>query len=143
MWAWCMQGLKELGSLVSGGPQSDPEAAARVPAALELAAQLHYRLGHSRECIQLYDSLFQQHKVSSASCHVSGTYLHCSPVVSDSQHLASSWLAQADSLQLRTNVLAAYVSAGLSREIPDLMSAMKLSTRDSFEVSQQGLRLSA
>lgn len=41
---------------------------------------------------------------------------------------------QADGLDLKTNVLAAYVAAGLSREVPDLMAAMKLSPKSSFEV---------
>ncbi len=41
---------------------------------------------------------------------------------------------QADSLELKTNVLAAYVAAGLSKQIPALMSAMKLSADKSFEV---------
>lgn len=43
-------------------------------------------------------------------------------------------LQAGDSLELRTNVLAAYVAAGLARELPALMSAMKLSAKDSFEV---------
>lgn len=37
-------------------------------------------------------------------------------------------------LELRTNVVAAYVAAGLAGELPALMSAMKLNARDSFEV---------
>mmetsp|Transcript_20977 Transcript_20977/g.35805 ORF Transcript_20977/g.35805 Transcript_20977/m.35805 type:complete len:705 (-) Transcript_20977:159-2273(-) len=41
---------------------------------------------------------------------------------------------KADSLQLKSNVLAAYVAAGLSREIPDLMAAMKVSPKDGYEV---------
>jgi len=41
---------------------------------------------------------------------------------------------QADGLDLKTNVLAAYVAAGLSREVPDLMAAMKISPKSSFEV---------
>lgn len=39
-----------------------------------------------------------------------------------------------DTLDLKTNVLAAYVAAHLASEIPDLMSAMKLSPKQSFEV---------
>ncbi|GLI69046.1 hypothetical protein VaNZ11_013588 [Volvox africanus] len=42
---------------------------------------------------------------------------------------------KADSLELKTNVLAAYVAAGLSSELPDLMAALKVRARDSFEVA--------
>ncbi|GIL73066.1 hypothetical protein Vretimale_4685 [Volvox reticuliferus] len=40
-----------------------------------------------------------------------------------------------DSLDLKTNVLAAYVAAGLSSELPDLMTALKVRAKDSFEVA--------
>lgn len=85
-----MQGLKELSSLVSQRPAAgDPAAAEQVHAALELAAQLQYRLGRSKECIQLYDQLFQQHKVQdfllacpipgvvNLSSHMIGCYFPC------------------------------------------------------------------
>ncbi|KAG2499929.1 hypothetical protein HYH03_002216 [Edaphochlamys debaryana] len=42
---------------------------------------------------------------------------------------------KADSLELKTNVLAAYVAAGLAAELPDLMAALKVKPRDSFEVA--------
>ncbi|MEW5303027.1 MAG: hypothetical protein WDW36_005759 [Sanguina aurantia] len=80
--------------------QSVPEDLA--VGALQLEAQLRYRLGQSGECIQLYDKLFQNHKV--------------------------------DSLELKTNVLAAYVSASLASEIPALMTAMKVNSKQSFEL---------
>ena len=62
----CEQALSVVSALLPGGPSVDES---RVQAGLELAAQLQYRLGRSKECIQLYDSLFHQHKV--------GTVLHC------------------------------------------------------------------
>eukprot|EP00798_Chlamydomonas_sp_ICE-L_P008038 gene8038-1272_t len=62
---------------------------------LQLEAQIHYRLGQNKDCIQLYDSLFQQHK---------------------------------------TNVLAAYVAAGLAAEVPALLTAMKVTPKQSFEI---------
>lgn len=49
-------------------------------------------------------------------------------------HAAAS---QVDSLQLKSNVLAAYVAAGLSREIPELMVAMKISSKDGYEVGSR------
>lgn len=39
-----------------------------------------------------------------------------------------------DSLELKTNVLAAYVSASLASEIPALMTALKVSSKQSFEL---------
>lgn len=45
--------------------QSVPEDLA--VGALQLEAQLRYRLGQSGECIQLYDKLFQNHKVHTHS----------------------------------------------------------------------------
>ncbi|GFH29713.1 SRP72 domain-containing protein, partial [Haematococcus lacustris] len=100
-------GLKELNGVIPepGAPASSAAAAGgrsqRVVAAIELSAQLHYRLENNKECIQLYDTLFQQYK--------------------------------AGSLELRTNVLAAYVAAGLSQELEELMAAMKVTAKDSFE----------
>ncbi|KAG2448342.1 hypothetical protein HYH02_006924 [Chlamydomonas schloesseri] len=81
-------------------PDLDPAAATPL---LQLQAQLEYRRGRSKDCINTYDKLFQQYK--------------------------------ADSLELKTNVLAAYVAAGLSAELPDLMAALKVKPRDSFEVA--------
>ncbi|CAL8460581.1 g110 [Coccomyxa elongata] len=39
------------------------------------------------------------------------------------------------SLELRTNVLAAYVSGGRAHELPAVMEAMKISSKDSFEIA--------
>ena len=39
------------------------------------------------------------------------------------------------SLELRTNVLAAYVSGGRAHEVPAVMEAMKIGAGDSFEVA--------
>lgn len=43
-------------------------------------------------------------------------------------------MLQVDSLELKTNVLAAYVSASLASEIPALMTAMKVNSKQSFEL---------
>ncbi len=42
---------------------------------------------------------------------------------------------QISSLELRTNVLAAYVSGGRAHEVPAVMEAMKISSKDSFEIA--------
>lgn len=38
-------------------------------------------------------------------------------------------------MELKTNILAAYVAAGLALELPDLMAALRLRPADSFEVA--------
>ena len=43
-------------------------------------------------------------------------------------------LLQVSSLELRTNVLAAYVSGNRAHEVPAVMEAMKISSKDSFEI---------
>lgn len=43
-------------------------------------------------------------------------------------------LLQVTSLDLRTNVLAAYVSGNRAHEVPAVMEAMKISSKDSFEI---------
>ncbi|KAI8463766.1 MAG: hypothetical protein J3K34DRAFT_526736 [Monoraphidium minutum] len=71
--------------------------------ALQLTAQLHYRLGNAAECVAAYDALAKEFKV--------------------------------DSLELKTNILAAYVAGGLSRQLPDLMGSLKVTPKSSFEVA--------
>jgi signal recognition particle subunit SRP72 len=39
------------------------------------------------------------------------------------------------SLELKTNLLAAYVSAGLSAQLPELMRQLGIKPRDSFEIA--------
>ncbi len=46
----------------------------------------------------------------------------------------ASYRLQVASLDLRTNVLAAYVSGGRAHEVPAVMEAMKISPEDSFEI---------
>ena len=41
---------------------------------------------------------------------------------------------QVTSLDLRTNVLAAYVGGNRAHEVPAVMEAMKISPKDSFEI---------
>lgn len=97
--AYCMYRLGKLQeALVALKSPADEQ----LEAALQLRAQLYYRLGDNKACIHCYDQLFQQHKV--------------------------------DSLELKTNVLAAYVAAQLASEIPDLMAAMKVNAKHSFEL---------
>ena len=43
-------------------------------------------------------------------------------------------MPQVTSLDLRTNVLAAYVSGKRAHEVPAVMEAMKISSKDSFEI---------
>jgi hypothetical protein len=42
---------------------------------------------------------------------------------------------QVNSLELKTNLLAAYVSAGLSAQLPELMRQLGIKPRDSFEIA--------
>ena len=42
---------------------------------------------------------------------------------------------QVSSLELRTNVLAAYVAGGRAAEVPAVCEAMKIAPRDGFEVA--------
>lgn len=43
-------------------------------------------------------------------------------------------MLQVSSIEQKTNFLAAYVSAGLSAQLPQLMSQLGIKSRDSFEV---------
>lgn len=67
--AW-LQALSAVSSLLPGGAGAAADAGRHTQQALELAAQLQYRLGRSKECIQLYDTLFQQHKVKGGAAWV-------------------------------------------------------------------------
>lgn len=51
-----------------------------------------------------------------------------------STHQVCNCLSQVSSLDLRTNVLAAYVSGNRAHEVPAVMEAMKISSKDSFEI---------
>jgi hypothetical protein len=42
---------------------------------------------------------------------------------------------QVNNLELKTNLLAAYVSAGLSAQLPELMRQLGIKPRDSFEIA--------
>jgi signal recognition particle subunit SRP72 len=44
-------------------------------------------------------------------------------------------MLQVNSLELKTNLLAAYVSAGLSAQLPELMRQLGIKPRDSFEIA--------
>mmetsp|Transcript_36119 Transcript_36119/g.92319 ORF Transcript_36119/g.92319 Transcript_36119/m.92319 type:complete len:650 (-) Transcript_36119:136-2085(-) len=98
--AYCLYRLGRYGEALAAlqGP-----GGAEGPASLHLAAQLHHRLGHPKECIASYSELFSRHGD--------------------------------ESLELRTNVLAAYVENGRAREIPELMAAMKIAGEASYEVA--------
>mmetsp|Transcript_17379 Transcript_17379/g.37521 ORF Transcript_17379/g.37521 Transcript_17379/m.37521 type:complete len:686 (+) Transcript_17379:137-2194(+) len=98
--AYCLYRLGRIEEALEAVRGSGPDKA---EAARQLEAQLFYRLGRNKDCIQVYDKLFHEQKV--------------------------------DSLELKTNVLAAYVAASLASEIPDLMAAMKVTAKQSFEVA--------
>lgn len=59
---WSQQALKVTASALDAAAAS-PEGGAPVPALLQLQAQLEYRKGRNRDCINTYDKLFKQHKV--------------------------------------------------------------------------------
>jgi len=77
----------------------DDRAAAR----LQLEAQVQYRLGNYKECIDLYNLLSKEHAKVEASAEV------------------------------QTNIIAAYAVGGRASEIPKIMSEMKMSPKDGFE----------
>ena len=56
------------------------------------------------------------------------------PVASIFEGVTFSCCLQVASLELRTNVLAAYVSGSRAHEVPAVMEAMKISPKDSFEI---------
>eukprot|EP00879_Flechtneria_rotunda_P032694 GHRR01035952.1.p1 GENE.GHRR01035952.1~~GHRR01035952.1.p1 ORF type:complete len:218 (+),score=97.89 GHRR01035952.1:638-1291(+) len=72
-------------------------------AALQLAAQVQFRLDNGQECVQAYDKL----KAS----------------------------GQLSSTEHKTNLLAAYVAAGLAASLPDVMRQLGIKPRDSFEIA--------
>ena len=55
-------------------------------------------------------------------------------IASTFQNVTFFGCIQVASLELRTNVLAAYVSGGRAHEVPAVMEAMKISPKDSFEI---------
>ncbi|KAF8057286.1 srp72 [Scenedesmus sp. PABB004] len=70
--------------------------------ALQLAAQVCFRLDRGQECVDAVNKL-------QAAGQLSG-------------------------MEQKTNLLAAYVSAGLSAQLPELMKALGVKPRDSFEI---------
>ncbi len=146
------QALKVTASALDAAAAS-PEGGAQVPALLQLQAQLEYRKGRNRDCINTYDKLFKQHKVliSHGGRALGGPWCSCAPARQGTHrwvldgpdaapirpvHCAHSLpCTQEDSLELKTNILAAYVAAGLASELPDLMAALRLRPADSFEVA--------
>jgi signal recognition particle subunit SRP72 len=98
--AYCTYRLGRLQeALTTLSSVGDDRAAAR----LQLEAQVHYRLGNYKECIELYDRLFKEHDTIEASAEV------------------------------QTNILAAYAVGGRASEIPKTMTEMKMSPKDGFE----------
>lgn len=76
---------------------------AHASGALQLAAQVHFRLDQGAACVEACDKLKAAGQVSS--------------------------------LELKTNLLAAYVSAGRSAQLPELMRQLGMKPRDSFEIA--------
>jgi len=77
----------------------------REAARFQLEAQLRYRMGDTKQAIDLYRQLFAQH-----------------------HHLQSQQ-------EIATNVAAAYVAANASAELPSVLKTMKFSTKSSYELA--------
>lgn len=93
-----------------GSPQDAISALSSVPPEreadrLQLEAQLRYRMGDTKQAINLYRQLFAQH-----------------------QHVQSQQ-------EIATNVAAAYVAANASAELPSLLKTMNFSTKSSYELA--------
>lgn len=86
----------------SNGKDENGDTCQYVFACLQLQAQLHFRLGQSKEAIEAYERLFNVHNVQS--------------------------------LELKTNMVAAHVVAELSSKVPSLMSSMQVTGKQSFEL---------
>jgi signal recognition particle subunit SRP72 len=98
--AYCTYRLGRLQEALSAlSSVGDDRAAAR----LQLEAQVQYRLGNYKECIELYDRLFKEHSGIESSAEV------------------------------QTNIIAAYAVGGRASEISKIMTAMKMSPQDGFE----------
>ena len=76
----------------------------RSAARLQLEAQVQYRLGNYKECIEVYSRLFKEHPDNEGSAEV------------------------------QTNVVAAYAVGGKAAEIPSLLTALKITPQTSFEI---------
>jgi signal recognition particle subunit SRP72 len=98
--------LKEALSALGGDRISVPED--RLSAALQLRAQLHYRLGDAQSCVADYEALLLPSGGQPALTKHADT--------------------QAQLLEIKTNAVAAHVAAGLSAQVPQLMTALKLSS---------------
>ena len=103
---------------------------------LQLEAQLHYRLGDNKQAIRVYQELYQKHKVGLQSImqhrldlcicwHPAATLKCCSSrhqayggtqLVMEVDTRVVLWV-QVQSLELHTNVLAAYVCGGHADEV--------------------------
>lgn len=95
-----------------------------------------YRLG------RLQDALSVLSQVSASSQQVARLQLQAqlhyrmgSPKEAIKQYSQLFQQYGADGMEVRTNVLAAYVAGGKAAEVPAVMEAMKMSAQDSFEVS--------
>lgn len=86
----------------SNGKDESGNTCQYVFACLQLQAQLHFRLGQSKEAIQAYEKLFKVHNIQS--------------------------------LELKTNMVAAHVAAELSSQVPALMQSMQVTSKQSFEL---------
>jgi signal recognition particle subunit SRP72 len=98
--AYCTYRLGRLQeALTALSSVSEDRAAAR----LQLEAQVLYRLGNYKECIEVYDRLFKEHADIDAIAEV------------------------------KTNIIAAYAVGGRAGEISKTMAAMKMTPQDGFE----------
>jgi signal recognition particle subunit SRP72 len=121
--------LREAAALLGGNSGNDASAAAaaaplpdtipadRASAAMQLRAQLNYRLGLARACVADYEALLLQQAGAGAAAGAG-------PPLS----LIRDPDTQAQLLEIKTNALAAHVAAGLGAQVPQLMAALKLPT---------------
>jgi len=98
--AYCMYRCEKFEQALKALAEVPPE---QQEAALQLQAQLYYRLGDMDKCMKAYNSLMQDFNV--------------------------------ESLDVKANILAAHVAAGLSAQVPALISSLNLGKKLRFEAA--------
>ena len=102
-----------------------PEHAAGV---LQLRAQLQYRAGAFDDCIRTYELAFEVRRRRCGALRVPASAHPCLPPgVCQAGQLASA--------ESRANVVAAYISAGRARDVPELLTSLGLSADECFEAA--------
>jgi hypothetical protein len=134
----------------------------RAAAALQLQAQLHFRLGNDQQCVAAYQQLVQAHKVRGplglgltraggrieraerATARCPQQAAACTPAACSVQRrgcaprrrppLSRRPCPQPESAELQANILAAYVAGHLAGQLPAIISQLRINPRASFEV---------